>query len=204
MRLRQIVIIVIAFVFASPTFADEKKEAMFGLNWGMTPKAISSLGITLIKVKEEKNFQDYSTESLPKNLSDIEKYYLVFSDDKLVKIIASCKNITNDPTGSDGKERFDVLNKSLQDKYGTPTHKFQYNGRKLFKEYDEFYECLRYAGCGNWACGYEKPTKVIVLELKGLSRGTGYISLQVEAVPEWGDALNKFKSIKNKSDADAM
>jgi len=204
MRLGQIVIIVIAFVFAFPTFADEKKEAMFGLYWGMTPKEITSLGITLINVKEEKNFQYYTTESLPKNLSDIEKYYLVFSDGKLIKIFARCKSITNDSTGSDGKERFNVLNKSLQDKYGTPDFKSQRIGSKLFKEYDEFYECLKYAGCGNWACGYEKPTKVIVLELKGLSRGTGYISLQVEAVPEWGDALNKFKSIKNKSDADAM
>jgi len=204
MRLGQIVIIVIAFVFAFPTFADEKKEAMFGLNWGMTPKEITSLGITLIKVNEEKNFQYYITKSLPKNLSDIENYGLTFSDGKLVKLAAICKEITNDPTGSSGKKRFDVLNKSLQDKYGTPTHKYQGSGGTLFKEYDEFYECLNYAGCGVWACVYNTPTKTISLELKGQSRGTGFIALVVEAVPEWGDAVDKSNSIKNKSDADAM
>ena len=79
MFLRQIAVIVIALSIALPIFADEDNEAMFGLQWGMTLDAVTSMGISITKEKGSQNLENYVTSSLPKNLSDIEKYILVFS-----------------------------------------------------------------------------------------------------------------------------
>jgi hypothetical protein len=55
-----------------------------------------------------------------------------------------------------------------------------------------------------WVAIYEMSTKQITIQLKGLSRGTGYIDLIVAAEPDFSKAIDKSKSFKNKSDADAL
>lgn len=204
MFIRQMLVFALTAVIAFPIFADEKRDAMFGLSWGMTVDAIKAMGVSVSKKEGDKNIDTYVTTSLPKNLSDIEQYSLLFSDGKLVKLSAIGKDITDDPTGRNGKDRFDVLKKSLEDKYGVVSKSYQTVGNKLYKEYDEFYQCLSYSGCGMWVAIFDTPTKAVVIELKGLRRGTGFINLTVEATPEWDEALAKFKSFKSKNDSDAL
>jgi len=179
-------------------------EAMFGLNWRMTVDDVKANGVSLTKVSGTGNIETYKTDSLPRNISDGEEYRLIFSDGALVKLIAIGRNITGDPTGRRGKERFEALHRGLVEKYGTQGKLFQRTGSKLYRGADEFYECLRYAGCGMWVSTFETPTKDIALEVKGLARGTGYIVITVESVPDWSDALKKQRGTRDKSDRDAL
>lgn len=199
-------LICLSVVFALVTTtanAQDANEAMFGLRWGMSIQEVRSLGVNLTKEKGDRNIDTYTTNSLPKNLSDIEKYSLMFADGNLVKMSAVTKNITNDPTGANGKERFEALKSSLTAKYGNPALNQQSVGSKLFKERDEFYQCLKYPGCGMWAVAYDFSVKMISLELKGLGRGTGFLIIVTEG-PGWDKALEKYKASKSKADSDAL
>lgn len=187
-----------------PAFSADGDEALFGLRWGMTIAEVKGVGVTLTKTRADRNFEIYRTSSMPKNVSDFESYSMIFADGKLVKLWGVSKNIVGDPMGSDGKERFDTLRTALIEKYGKPEVDYQKVGAKLYQESDEFYECLKYKGCGLWTSGFETPDKAIGLDLKGLSRGTGYIELLAEAKPQFSRALEIYKSRKTSSDKDAL
>lgn len=184
--------------------AADGDDALFGLRWGMTVDDVKAAGASLSKTKGDRNLDFYKTSSLPKNISDFDSYWLIFADGKLVKLQGVGKNILNDPSGSNGKERFEALRSALQQKYGTPTLNSQTIGNKLFEEYDEFYQCLKYTGCGLWTSVFSTSDKVVSIDLKGLSRGTGYIELTAEAKPQWSKALDVYMSRKNYSDKDAL
>jgi hypothetical protein len=81
-----------------------------------------------------------------------------------------------------------------------------YSGGKVYKEADEFYQCLTYQGCGTWARFYGGEGRSAILELNGYRgrRGAGYIDLSVEAIPEWGNFLDRMKARKASSDADNL
>ena len=204
MLFRKIAVTFLSIFFVHAAIADDNKDAIFGLKWGMMISEIRGLGISLNKEKRDRNLEIYSTPSLPRQLSDAEKYFLTFSDGKLVKVSAIGKKILNDPSGREGKERFSVLKNSLGEKYGPPSFSYESTGNKLYKEYDEFYQCMAYDGCGMWAAAFDAPGKMVAVELNGLSRGTGFIKVIAEAVPEWNNALDKMKSFKNQSDSDAL
>ncbi len=187
-----------------PALAADGDEALFGLRWGMTVAEVKSAGVAITKTNGDRNLDTYKALSVPRNLSDFESYWMVFADGKLAKVWGFSKNISNDPNGSSGKERFDTLRSALVQKYGKPKLNSQTVGNKLFKEYDEFYECLKYSGCGLWVSTFESGDKDLSIELKGLSRGTGYIDITAEAKPQWDQALKVYRSRKNSSDKDAL
>lgn len=170
----------------------------------MTAAEIRSVGVTLNKTSGERNFEIYTTKSVPKTLSDFESYSMIFADGKLVKIWGVSQNLINDPAGIKSKERFENLRAALTEKYGKPTHNYQKIGMKLYKEYDEFYQCLAYAGCGIWGSSFETPDKSITIEIKGLQRGVGYIDVTAEAKPQFDLSLGVYKSRGAKSDKDAI
>ena len=195
---------VLSLSFCLSAFAADGDDALFGLRWGMTIPDVKAVSVNLTKKKGERNLEFYSSTSLPKNISDVELYSMIFADGKLVKIWAISKDISNDPTGSTGKERFETLQSTLAEKYGKTIFNSQSIGNKLYKEYDEFYQCLAYSGCGQWTKFFESADKVISVELKGLRRGIGYIEVTAEAKPQWNRALEAYKSNKSKSDKDAL
>jgi len=174
-------------------------DAMFGLIFGQTPKEIRDKGITLVFEKADYNFTIYSCVSLPKNFSTVEKYHLVFSDDSLVKITMLTKDITNDIYGSNGKKQYEETFNLLKKKY-TLDVSTMVTGLKVYDEPDEFYECLKYDGCGAFGAIFKNPTKAVLLELKGSGRGVGYIRMGVEAVPEFDQAADKnAKAVQNNN-----
>lgn len=70
------------------------------------------------------------------------------------------------------------------------------SGIILYQNYDEFYQCLAYDGCGYWRDGFKSPDRYISIQLNGLGRGKGYIYLEYEAQPEWDQAFDQNKADK--------
>lgn len=202
--IRQFLLVLTIAVLSAQTHAADGDDALFGLKWGMTVSEVKAASSNLSKLRGERNLETYKASSVPKPLSDVEAYMFIFADGKLVKMWAVGKDIVGDPTGSIGKERFEALRGALNDKYGKPTQNYQSIGNKLFKEYDEFYQCLAYSGCGMWVSVFETPDKAIIVELKGLRRGTGYLEVTSESKPQWSNALDVFNSRKASSDKDAL
>jgi hypothetical protein len=178
-------------------------EAMFGLNFGQTTKEIRAMGVTLIFKDSLNNLFSYKCKTLPKNFSSAESYTLIFSDDSLVKIIMLGNTIDNDLYGNDGKEAFKNTMELLKKKY-TVGDVSDFSGLVLYKEPYEFYECLRYEGCGFYAAALKGDNKTVCLELKGLERGKGYLVLVIESVQEFSRALEKSKQMTIKTDLDAL
>ena len=180
----------------------------FGLEWGMTVQDAKDLGVEMQKSGAEGRLTIYSAESLPKNLSIAESYALVFdSQFSLIKIKMVSNNIENDPYGTEGKEKYSDLKHILVTKYGPPEEGMSVEliGLALYDESDEFYQCLAYSGCGYWMAGFTDKTSgmIVGLQLKGLSRGKGYIVLSYEG-PLFSDAVNAHKDDVTKTDDDAL
>ena len=103
-----------------------------------------------------------------------------------------------------GKKKYTNLKSQLTKKYGNPTVSFERVGGKLWDETDEFYQCLAYPGCGDYIAFFKSQSGAsVVLELKGLGRGKGYLRISYEG-PSWPDAVDAYKSKEAKSDEDAL
>jgi hypothetical protein len=189
---------------AAAAIAKDNNEAMFGLRWDMSVSEVRATGAPLTQQRTEGNITAFRTESVPKGFSDAEFYVLMFASDRLVKIVMVTKDFTDDPFGTAGRERFAKIKTILEEKYGKPTMSSQEVGRKLFRERDEFYQCLAYTGCGLWAAVFEPPGKSISMELKGSRRGVGYVSITTEAEPQWTNALKQKRDSTGRSDANAL
>jgi hypothetical protein len=113
------------------------------------------------------------------------------------------KDITGDIYGTDGKEQYSDLKSKLTKKYDIPDS-YEYVGRKLWDEPDEFYQCLAYPGCGTYASFFEtKSGETVSIALKGLGRGKGYLKITYEG-PSWSDAVDAYRNKESKSDEDAL
>jgi hypothetical protein len=191
-------------VLAISQFVFGAGDAMFGLSWGMSPSQIKKMGIKIEKKGAQNNIYSYHCDSLPKNVSISDGYALYFDEDTaLVKIIMLSNNIENDPYGREGKEQFDKMVTLLRQKYKVKDS-FCYTGRKLYEESDEFYQCLKYEGCGSWTTFFESENKNICINIVGVNRGEGYIKISVEAEPEFSNAIDKSKQKTSVKDGDAF
>lgn len=189
MKVMTAILSVTLILINSPAWADG--EAVFGLNWGMTPQEIKSSGTILSLKNKINNLYIYRTKSLPKNLNETRYYTLVFDNNqKLVKIIMIGQNITNDISGKKGKTKFEEIAAALVKKY-EEIKSITEVGVKTYNEENEFYQCLAYKGCGLWVKMFEGKNKNITLQLNGLEKGKGYIDITVEAIPEWDEATGK-------------
>ncbi|NOS98753.1 MAG: hypothetical protein HOP25_09830 [Methylotenera sp.] len=178
-------------------------DGPFGLSWGSTESKVKSMGVTLIKTTSSGNVNVYTSTSLPKNISFAESYTLLFNPSQgLQKVTVVSKNINNDITGREGKELYETVKSQLTTKYSTPPKSTELTGLKLWKEYDEFYQCLKYSGCGLWVSLWEAPNP-IALELKGINRGTGFLRLTYEG-PAWSQIVDDNKNQSSKEDASAL
>jgi hypothetical protein len=102
-----------------------------------------------------------------------------------------------------GIKLYGKVKTSLSNKYGEPTQ-YEYTGNELYDEYDEFYQCLMYDGCGTWASFWSiENGGVVMIELKGLSRGTGYLNMAYESA-KWPNIVDRINKEKSQSDMDAL
>lgn len=204
MKFRLFIFSLICIIAAQSAFAEA--DAPFGLAWGMTKADVTRLGVILEPHSAHNGIEILKTSKLPKNLSIAEGYALSLDGKhNLQRIQMLSKNIDNDPTGRGGKNKYADLKKSLINKYGQPTFGTEKVGVKLWDEADEFYQCLAYSGCGMWASGWELKESglTILLQLKGLGRGNGYIDLTYEG-PKWSDIVDAVDARKAKADENAL
>lgn len=188
----------------SVSFANESPkevQAPFGLKWGAKKSDFSNL----FDCETNRTFISCRTNSVPKGLSNTEFYSFIFDNEEgLVKITHYGKNIIGDPYGTEAKDRFNKLKSALSGKYPDAKKKdFIWMHLKLYKESDEFYECLRYSGCGSYAFAISPEGGGIFIEVYGMRRGEGYIKLIYESA-KWSDVIDRFKASKDADDADAL
>lgn len=190
--------------YSAASVAADGDEALFGFRWGMTVAEVRDAGIETSRTRSEGAFETYRATTAPKPLNDMSVYSLVFANGRLVKLAAFGGDISADPIGTSGKERFSALRQILTEKYGPPKIDTQTTGNRLFKERDEFYQCLAYPGCGMWVSSFQAEDKVIFVELTGLRRGVGLIKVTAEATPQFSEALKEHKSRTARKDRDAL
>jgi len=180
----------------APAFVS---DAPFGLKWQMTKNELIKIGVMLNKKDSKSSATRYSAKNLPKNMNDTDDVSMIIDDEfGLVKITWISKNITNDAFGTQGKSKYDELKEGLTKKYNMAGNSFERVGMTLFKESDEFYQCLKYSGCGMYSTSWKSEAVDILLELKGLSRGVGYLTIVYEH-KKWNDVVDKIKN--NNSEA---
>jgi hypothetical protein len=156
-------------------------DAPFGLKWG------ASIEDTLahcygIKGRTKKdNMTFVSVKTTPKNIEGTDKITLVFGDKLgLIKIVWIGDNINNDVLGTKGRRKYEEFKSILTNKYAKPAKLLEYSGLILFKNGDEFYQCLKYDGCGIYLSYWKLDEGEIFLQLKGLFRGIGFMEVMYE------------------------
>lgn len=179
--------IVLNLAYITSSIAQEPIiQPSFGLKWSAS---IAEIEAQYTVVERDKSTPGLTLlvltgEQFPSNTGNV--FALVASEFGLVKVVWNSKNFTDDPFGNEGKEQFDILYLALSKKLGAG-QKITTIGGSLYDENDEFYECLEYAGCGNWLAfwkGTESDNSAAMLQLKGQRRGEGYLSYGVES-PDW-------------------
>lgn len=196
-------VLAISILFGAESFcaAKEVSNGPFGLTWGSSIDEVRALGIQLTEVDKKGRLTICMTTSLPKNLSIGKDYVLLFdSQYGLQKAIMISKAITDDVYGTKGKKIYSRLKLKLSKKYGT-AELMEYVGEDLYNESDEFYQCLKYPGCGDWLSYFDLDSNgFISLKLEGLRRGEGHIVLLYEG-PMWSKVIDaKDKNISNSDD----
>ena len=189
------------------SFNSFSSDGPFGTTWGQSVGELEKAGmICAEKETDSKNdLVTCKTSSLPKDISIKDFYYLLFSDTYgLQKVVMISSDITGDITGREGKELYNKYKSVLVKKYSKPTFELETVGVKLYDEYDEFYQCLAYDGCGSYLSIFEpEEGGAVSIELKGLARGKGYIKLGYEG-SKWSQHLNEVRNRKQSVDSDAL
>jgi len=198
-------IIILYFIIITPVSAQV--TAPFGLAWGQSKSVVTAKGTQITGCTTiATGIESCRASNLPKEVSFGELYTLIFDSEKgLQKTLLAGVDITSDIYGREGKSKYNKLKNTFIKKYPSSEYKhssFEWIARNLYKDSDEFYECLRYEGCGSWKL-FVTGNGGVSVELKGSSRGTGYISLAHES-PEWQDILGKAQSRKDESDMDSL
>lgn len=198
------VIIMLLFCSLSSNVFADGVEAPFGLKWGQTQAELKSKKVRLTKCKPQGALTLCMTDNPIKKVSFGEIYHLVFDrKEGLVKVVLSSKSFDSDIYGIDGKKTYNKVKTSLNKKYGNGSN-YEWSGRKLYKDRDEFYLCLKYEGCGAWASSWKiNGGGTIFLELNGLSRTKGYLSISYESMT-WTKVLNRIQNQNLAKDEDAL
>ena len=208
--MKNAIIFVVALAASSLALAQSpaqnygKYRAPFGLEWGLSIGQVTAMGVKLTPHPSEKGV--YGATALPKNLSDGEKYILRFKRGfGLVRVGVLTSPITQDLDGAKGKERYNRLKTAIINQYGNPDDEHELTGAaRIFDDSNQFYECLLFDGCGYWASfwGTQKNGNIL-LELRGLERGTGRASVFYESAALY-TAIEREKEENSRSDEKAF
>lgn len=171
----------------------------FGLSWDMSEDDLRKLGFELIQ-EDHNGFNTFSSLSTPKPWSKGETYFALTYNDQLVKVAAISIDFTDDIYGIEGKETYNQMKALLTKKYGNPSENYEFTGRDLYDESDEFYQCLEYSGCGVYISLYKYSGGTIAIQLSGQNRGTGYLQIGYESP---GFSIAKRQITQNAQEADA-
>ena len=192
-------------VFVSSTQAATEVQAPFGFAWNQTESDLRRRGFEMAcSTLKDVPVESCKVSTSPKKFSKADFFLIFFvPGEGLQKVAMYGKDITDDPYGSSGKEQYSALKASLTKKYGAPKT-YEWGATELYKDSDEFYECLAYQTCGSQSAYWtEEVTGTIALSINGVSRGKGYLSLKYESA-RWADLLDKMKSEMSAGDDDSL
>ena len=167
----------------------------------MSEAALKKLGFN--RVQEMRGFNLLESLSVPKAWSKGDKYAAITYKGNLVKVSANSIRLSDDIYGTAGKQQYRNLKDLLTKKYGTPTNDIEYLGIKAYEDADEFYQCLKYTGCGALMSVYEFDGGAIVIQLKGTGRGEGYLDIAYES-PAFFTAKEEIEKGSLATDEDAL
>lgn len=168
---------IIFLLTTSTTFANEMLDDL-GLAWGETQKTLTEKNFNLTKCSTIKKITSCEVIHSAEGVAFGALYILFFDQSAgLQKIQMPIRYIEEDATGKEGKSLYSELKKYLTKRYDKPKS-YEYVGRKLYGGYDEFYQCLKYDGCGSWASFWEmEDGDYTYISLIGVSEDAGYLVL---------------------------
>ena len=197
--------VIIIFILVNNAYATETETiAPFGLHWGESKQKLKKSGVVLDKCTTDKRLSICTTKKPIKPVSFGEIYQLIFDSKRgLQKVTMLGNDITGDITGSEGKELYIKVKSSLAKKYGE-TKDYEYSGLKVYDEYDEFYQCLAYSGCGSWLSFWEPVNGgTLSVSLEGLGRGKGFLKISYES-KKWAIVVDERKKKESSNDDNAL
>ncbi|TSJ92058.1 hypothetical protein FPQ14_02040 [Gilliamella apicola] len=178
--MKKLIFIAASFFICSSVLAETQyPDAPLGLKWGMTAAELESqAGAVLQTPTNDKNISVYSLKSPPMTLPGFTEYFvLVHKDLGAMKIIMN-QEIKSDIYGTKGKKEYFKYKEALTNKFGKPKDSFEITGLKIYKDSDEFYQCLSYDGCGCYASIFIDH---LTLQLEGIERGKGNLNITYES-----------------------
>ncbi|WP_447880560.1 hypothetical protein [Serratia fonticola] len=189
--MRITVAFLISFLMLSLAHADDDINAPVGLAWGMSGKKLVT-EYSAVETNASADLKLYKIVSPPIKIPDFDYLYGAVDEKYGLVRVVLVKELTNDTYGSDGLELYKKYKDILKEKYGKPDS-FEYIGRKVYKEKDEFYQCLDYRGCGAYLSFFAPKAKTgLYMALKGYGRGEGSLHITYES-----SNLKKLEAEKN-------
>lgn len=145
--MKKLISLLFLFSLSSLALAESKSfPEPFGLTWGMSEAALIKADFS--KTGPSDDFNVFTSVSTPKAWSKADDYIALTYRGSLVKVAAHSKKFSSDLYGSEGKAEYENIKALLTRKYGAPESASERSGLKLYKDADEFYQCLKYDGCG--------------------------------------------------------
>lgn len=169
--------------------ADEGQiPAPFGFSWSDTysdvdsrfPRNVPQNINGLLAVYLGSDVQTAFDASLPSNTESVFLYFN--EDDVLVKIQWNSEEFINDSDGATGKKEYSRILDRLSARLGDPDSELTAAGLRVYREKNEFYECLSYPDCGMWyaSWGGEGFGGYASLRLHGKGTARGILRYLVE------------------------
>lgn len=188
----KIILVIIFFFSACTTQANDMLDDL-GLAWGQSQKTLIENNFNLTECKSEAEITSCEVIHSAQGVAYGAQYILYFVQNKGVqKIQMPIRFLQGDMTGSEGKGLYNQLKNYLTLRNDAPKSS-EYVGRKLYGEYDEFYQCLKYKGCGSWVSFWELENgDYTYIALYGIAPGTGYLVLFNES-KLWVDTVKNSK-----------
>lgn len=126
-EMKNAIIFIIALAVGNLALAESsaqihgKYAAPFGLEWGLSEEQVTAMGVKLTRLDSALGspLAQYGTINLPKNLSDVERYFLDFHPEfGLIEVTA---HTVEYPDALQARERYNQLKTTLANKYGKPS-----------------------------------------------------------------------------------
>jgi hypothetical protein len=204
--MKNILIAVALLLLCPAAFSQEapKKSdrSILGLEFGDSYRSVSKR-VNLVKGRDSSPFVSYSTDKVPKGLSDAALYMLLFYKGTLVKVMVLGEPFTNDYYGAEGKATYAKYKSLLSKKYALE-NSYERSGSYLYDDPSEFWECLGYkeGTCGMYATTFNGDDRSVSLQLKSSGRD-GYYVLSFES-NLFVDALEEYQAEQKKSDSEGL
>ena len=168
----------------------------FGLSWNMSTNDLTDIGFYYNdKIGPNDQFDELYSTSVPKPWAKGKRYRATIYHDKILKLEVESTLITDDQTGSAGKDLYGRIVSLMTTKYGDPS--FVRDGRvfertDLYDGIGEFYQCILSSVC-MYMTTFDVSDGYIIVWLQATEQGAGFVTIGYES-PDMGEAIAEAKN----------